>query len=154
MRIDYLANHPELIPTIAEWHTREWGDVPPLATVADRIEKFRGHLNRDRIPLTLVAVDDDELLGSASLVEEDLPGRDDLMPWLASVYVAPEHRRRGVGSKLVRQIVAKASELNVRELYLFTWSQERLYENLGWRVLERTVLADRQVVIMGIELLG
>jgi GNAT superfamily N-acetyltransferase len=151
MRIGYLADHPRWIRTIAEWHTREWGDVPPLATVADRVAKFRHHLHRDRIPLTVVALDGDTLLGSASLVEEDFPGRADLKPWLASVFVSPEHRRRGVGSALVRHVVGCARELGVPELFLFTWNQEKLYSGLGWRVVERTRLGERDVAIMTIE---
>jgi GNAT superfamily N-acetyltransferase len=52
------------------------------------------------------------------LVAHDMDTRMDLSPWLAGVFVAPHHRRRGVGAALVQRIIDEATGLGVEQLYL------------------------------------
>lgn len=153
VRIDYLADHPEFIPTLAHWHHEEWGYLNSGHAVERRIEDLRGH-TRGGIPTTVVAHADGALLGSASLIESDMDTRPDLTPWLASVIVAPEQRGRGIGSALVMRIVDEARAERVDILYLFTMDQERLYARLGWSILERTRYRDVSVVVMLLKLSG
>ena len=86
--------------------------------------------------------------GSASLLREDLDGWEHLSPWVASVYVLPEHRRKGIGRLLVAHAVEEARLLGVQTVYLFTAGQEAYYARLGWSALERTQHGHREVVIM------
>lgn len=80
MQIDYLANHPEFIRTIATWHFQEWGSIKPEKTVEWRIENLQKQLNPQSIPLTFVAIAESLPVGSASLVENNLPIRQHLSP--------------------------------------------------------------------------
>jgi len=148
MTIEYLADHPETIDTLVQWLHREWGNVRGGETLEQRRKRFAGSLNRDRIPLTVVALEAGELLGSASLIAHDMETRMELTPWLASVFVAEQYRRRGVGAELVRRIMAEASKLKVPLLHLYTVHSERLYASLGWTVAERTEYLEKPVVIM------
>src|SRR4051812_20450451 len=63
--------------------------------------KLACHAEPDSIPLTLVAAEGNEPVGSVSLVESDLTGWDHLTPWLASLYVRPDWRGQGIGKLLV-----------------------------------------------------
>lgn len=148
MTIDYLADHPEVISTLAQWQHAEWGHTRPGDTVEKRAGRLRDYSNRDRIPLTVVALEGAELLGAASLIEHDIETRPELTPWLAGVFVGELYRRRGVGAALVRRIVAEAGKLKVPLLYLYTVHSERLYASLGWTVMERTSYLDHKIVIM------
>lgn len=148
--IDYLANHPDWIATIAEWHHNEWGHLHENATLQRRIEKLEAQLNYDTIPIAFVAKLKSVPVGSASIVKHDLPDRKDLSPWVASVYVLPEYRKQGIGSALVNKAVEKAHEMQIPRLYLFTWNQEKLYAELGWEVIEKTVAFGFDVVIMSV----
>ena len=148
MTIEYLADHPEALDTIVQWMHREWGNVPGGETLEQRRTRFAGSLHRDRIPLSVVALEGDEILGSASLIAHDMETRMELTPWLASVFVAEQYRRRGVGAELVRRIMAEAGKLKVSLLYLYTVHSERLYPSLGWTVFERTKFLEQPVVIM------
>ena len=112
---------------------------------------LEAELESDGLDRTFVAVSGDTLHGSASLVEHDMNTRMDLSPWLASVYVAAEHRKKGIASALVRRIVEEATSLGHRSFYLFTPDQEKLYAGLGWSLLEETEFEGHQVTIMKID---
>lgn len=147
MEIDYLVDHPEFIPALARWHHAQWSDLSPEGTIEHRMVELRAHV-RGGLPTTVVAHAGGVPLGSASLVESDMDTRPDLTPWLASVFVAPENRRRGIGSVLVERVVDEARAIGVDVLHLFTMDQERLYARLGWSVLERARYRDHDVVVM------
>ena len=152
MRIAYLADHPDWIPTLARWHQAQWNYLDAGVSVEQRMACLRTHLGRRQIPTTFVALDSGTLLGSASLIAHDMDTRMDLWPWLASVYVAPAHRRHGVGTALVRRAVEEARALEVGRLYLFTPDKEGFYARLGWSVLERIAYRGYQVVVMALDL--
>ncbi|MGH7557899.1 MAG: GNAT family N-acetyltransferase [Gemmatimonadota bacterium] len=151
MKVDYLADHREHIPRLAEWLHAEWGYLHENDSIERRAARLEARATRRGIPVGFVAVDGDQLLGSASLVHNDLETRPEIGPWLASVYVPPEHRRRGVASALVRRVIDEAGDLEVPLLYLWTTDQERLYARLGWRPVERTRFHDEDIVVMAIE---
>jgi GNAT superfamily N-acetyltransferase len=92
------------------------------------------------------------LLGSASLVEHDMATRPELSPWLSGVFVAPEHRRRGVGAALVERVVLEARVLRTPRLYLYTLGSGALYLRLRWSVMEHTfyreLWGEQKVTIM------
>jgi len=148
MRIEYLSNHPEALPTIAAWQHAEWGHLRPNDTVEKRAARLKGFANGDRIPLTVVALDGNEVLGSASLIAHDMETRMELTPWLAGVYVGEAYRRRGIGAELVRRIMMEARRLKVPLLYLYTVHSEQLYAALGWSLMERTSYREDEIVIM------
>ena len=61
--------------------------------------------------------------------------------YLADVYVLPEHRGRGLGLELVREMIERGPYAKVRWL-LHTRDMQRLYEKLGFgkpgeRLMER-----------------
>jgi GNAT superfamily N-acetyltransferase len=149
-----LAERSECIEQLARWHFAQWGPINPTSTVERRIERLRGHLEPGRVPQTFVAVDGDRLLGSASLVAADLPSRDDLSPWLASVYVDPPFRNRGVGAALVKRVAQEARSLDFPTLYLFTPDRAAFYANLGWQVVERDEWNGCEVTVMELKLNG
>lgn len=148
IRVDYLADHMAFIRTVADWHHREWGHLTPRSSLDRCISHVARTCTRDAIPLTFVAVAGDVPVGCASLIHHDLKTRMELSPWLASVYVAPECRRQGIGSRLVRRAVDRAREFQMERLYLITPDQESFYRRLGWDPLERTNYRAEDVVIM------
>src|SRR5262245_27698475 len=132
MRIDYLANHMEMAPLLAEWHYQEWAALLPNWSLGEAQAELQSHTGQRQIPTTLVAIEDGQPVGSASLLAEDLAGWHHLSPWFASVFVIPDRRRRGLGRQLVSQVVEEASELGVAVVYLFTAGQANYYQRLGW----------------------
>jgi len=145
--IDYLAHHPMVVDTLAEWHHAQWSYLDRDVTQEQRAAALRRRRSDD-IPLTVVALAGETILGSASLIRHDMDTRMALSPWLASVYVASDYRRHGIGSALVRRIEHEARTLGYRTLYLFTPDMQRFYETLGWTRLESTVYRGYTQVVM------
>jgi len=148
MRIEHLAEHIAVIPTLASWVQKEWGHLLPEATLETLVSEFEERTTRHKIPETFVAVKDDHPLGMASIIEHDLTTRKELSPWLAAVYVAPESRNRGIGSRLIRTVMREAETLGLERLYLIAPNKMRFYSRLGWKVLEHTKYRGENVVIM------
>ena len=87
-------------------------------------------------------------MGMASIDPYDMITRPDLSPWLAAVYVAPEFRHNGIGSKLVRAVMQEAVVLGLDRIYLFTPNKINFYNRLGWQFFEHAVYRGEEVVIM------
>ena len=86
-----------------------------------------------------------------NLVENDLPLRGDLSPWLAQLFVFPESCGKGVGAALIQAAVEKARRLNRPRLYLYcSGTLPDYYEKLGWRRTEALEYWKKTRIIMEI----
>jgi predicted N-acetyltransferase YhbS len=150
VEISYLADCPDLVGLLATWFHREWGQRNPKLTVDFLAKELEERLNRNRVPLTLVAFSGGEPIGSASLKIREMEIYPQYQHWLGSVYVLPEHRNQGVGTQMVRQVIAEAKRLSVSELYLYTYNRNReaFYARFGWQSLARPFYHGREVVVM------
>ena len=148
MQIELLADRPEFITRLAEWHFREWAYLRPGDSVANRIRLLRERSGRCELPITFVASLEGELVGSAMLIHHEMDTHPHFTPWLAGVFVAPEHRQRRVGRALVQHVVRDAAALGFGTVYLFTPSAAQFFSRLGWSVVEHTRYRDADVTIM------
>jgi len=135
MRIDWIGDCPQCVPTLARWHVMAFAGVLATWTLDEAAFELRGHVARIAVPTTWVAFDDDQLVGSVSLLDSDLPAPDRYAPWLATLFVAPSARRRGIGAALVRRAVAEAHQLGLPVLHLWTPQHADFYARLGWQSL-------------------
>ena len=91
-----------------------------------------------RLGVALVAKGDDESIGTCLLVESEIEPNHDVAPWLAGLFVLPEHRRRGTGAVLVRAIEDQARRRGFSRLYLYTTEAAGFYARLDWSIVDRT----------------
>ncbi len=156
MQIDSIADHLNLVALIAQWHFAEWGHPDPLdlsSTLEEWTEGLCQRTRRVQIPATYVALENNELLGSVTLVEHDILTRPDLSPRLAGVYVSPAHRHQGIGSVLVRHAVQQAARMGVKRLFLYTHPAREFYEKLGWHLLAEDEYEGQSVAIMTMDMI-
>ena len=124
----------------AEFHGRD---------VAARVRDYSAQ-SSDRIPCTLVASVGEWIVGSVALVEDDTEGQFldvPRTPWLASLFVHPAMRRRGIASALIAAAESMARRNGVETLWLHTpWGYlaRGLYARLGWVVVEELTGLDAQ----------
>lgn len=149
--IHYLADHRGAIPLLASWIYNEWSFLYPGKSVQYIESLLRKRIHKKRLPFTLVAVASGKPVGTVSLKDFDMETRNDLTPWIASLYVSEPWRRKGVGSMLMKAVEQKAAGLNIKKLFLFTsddGSLVRFYRRLGWTIREKTAYQNYDVVIM------
>jgi GNAT superfamily N-acetyltransferase len=148
LSIDYLANHPDLVPELACWFFDEW----VRKESGNSIEKFTYHLQdrlqRDRAPLTLVGFLEESAIASASIKIREMETHPQHKHWLGAVYIRPSYRGQGFGSQIVNHIVSIAAQLRIEILFLYTHSHEGFYAKLGWCTLERPTYHGRTVALM------
>jgi N-acetylglutamate synthase-like GNAT family acetyltransferase len=146
-----LKDEPVNLATLAAWHQQEWSSFNPGESIEERILRMQPYLNEDFIPSTFIAKDNG-LSGSAAIVSQDMETSPQLSPWLASVYVPPEKRGRGIGTKLVLHVMAQAKREGIKTLYLFTPDRQGFYLNLGWSIKNVEQYQKQEVTIMQVDL--
>lgn len=152
MQIVDLKQAPKHLETLAKWHHQEWADLNPGQSLLDRIDKMQDYLGESLVPSTYIALEGEQALGSAAITETDMENHADLSPWLASVYVDQQFRRKGIGSLLVRHVMHEARQAGVKELFLFTPDQANWYQKLGWETYLEEDYLGHNVTIMRIDL--
>lgn len=156
MELKFLADHEVAIPTIARWYYDEWGYKDANNSYEKTCERIRGKLNRDKVPLHIVAVDGENILGVAQLKIREMDIYPDKDYWLGSVYVAAEARGRKVASHLCERVIQVAQSLHIPTLYLQTDKIDDggLYARLGWKPIEQVYYNGLDVLVMEKDLLG
>ncbi len=76
----------------------------------------------------------------------------ELSPWVAGTFVYASRRGEGIGTALVERALARARELGVDRIYLYTVRARGLYEKLGFRHLWDEVYEDERVAVMATDL--
>jgi GNAT superfamily N-acetyltransferase len=142
-----LADVPAAIPTMAKWFYDEWHTFDGRSI--DQITaQLSDNLNRHSLPITFVAHENLEIMGTVSLDISDLPEFDCYSPWLSSLYVHEGHRGKGVASTLVSHLKHFACSGGVTPLYLWTPGSTSLYERLGWFEISRRSYRYKDITIM------
>jgi GNAT superfamily N-acetyltransferase len=149
LRFEYLADRPAALPLLAKWYDSEWGYLNP-ATSTERIAaKLSESMNRDAIPLVMLAVLGDEVIGSAELKYREMAIYPEKEHWLGGVFVVPEHRGRDVAAQLIDAVVNTARTLGVEVLHLQTERLDGgLYRKLGWQRTEQASYMGLEVLVM------
>lgn len=141
--IKTLDEKPELLEEVVDlwWSGQENAQkhVKPASRMITAMEK---HLNHDTLPLCLIALKGEQLIGMARLVatwtddpavapkiaahapDVAKPGDDVWSPWLCGLIVHEKHRKQGVAHKLIVAIKEKARGLGHNVLYLGTKDTE------------------------------
>ncbi len=110
-RIETFILRPSALElsTCAKWRVEAFGDVLNASVEAEEksLQAFTSDQNGQ---VALVAKLDGVLAGTCLLARSELEPCHPVSPWLAGLYVAPEHRRRGVGRVLVAAIEDQAGK--------------------------------------------
>jgi predicted N-acetyltransferase YhbS len=119
-RVVHLFERPELRPAVAQLIHDEFWTTVPGATAAGMAERLTRAASADAIPLCRVAVLGERAVGAVNLIASDDDDHPEWTPWLAGMVVAADQRGRGVGSLLVRTLLADAQRLRVPRVYFGT----------------------------------
>lgn len=94
-QISYLADRPEWIPTLAQWIFNEWGRFDPSNTPDANQARMGERLNKDRIPLALVAEVEGSPIGCVNLKLRGMRTHPELYPWVGSLVCRTQLSKAG-----------------------------------------------------------
>lgn len=143
VRIYDLNNHLEHIPLLAKWHHQQFKN-----SGADREVLILARTGENDIPKTFIARLGEMPIGFVCLIENNATSMPELTPWLASLYVQPEHRSKGVGQALIERCITHTSEAGFSKLHLYTSSAVDFYKKLGWQQLGNFSIMGKTEIIL------
>lgn len=141
-------DHPELVPVTGRWRWLGFFKERGIGLPEVLQYEHQRASSRERFPRTFVLLEDSEPVGMVTLAENDLESRPDLNPWLADLYVAEPFRGRGHGLRLVQGLEAKATDMQIERLWLFTSGAAGLYAKADWTAVETVTREDDAITIM------
>jgi predicted N-acetyltransferase YhbS len=130
--IEHLADHKEHIDTVTNWLWKEFGNKNNYNFFQSII---RHSLIKSKLPLTFIALEDNELVGTIGLWRSDLVSRQDLYPWLSALFVKEDFRGKQIGQELQRFLIEYCTVAGYTEFFLYT-DICNYYEKTGWIYLE------------------
>lgn len=85
----------------------------------------------DENDVVIVMTDNEDLMGFVSFVKRDTVAVTDFGPFIATMYVSPDYRGKGLSLDLGKRALQIAEEKNTKEIYILT-RHIGLYEKLGF----------------------
>lgn len=129
----HLLDHRELVPVLVDWFIEEWQPWYGPDGEGDAEADLLTCRDRNALPVCLIALDSEtRLLGTIALRGNSVGSDLAEGPWLAGLYVAPEHRRRGVGTALVAALEQEAARLGFEAVYTSTDAADGIMRRRGW----------------------
>lgn len=153
MDISLLADHQHTAGEIAKWYLTEWGHTMPEEQKLSLKDKVLLGINRDTLPLTLLAHIGTNPVGVAELKYRKLAQYPHWHHWLDGVYVPPEQRGKGISAKLIYAAITRVRSLNLSSVYLRCESHNiALYEKFGFVSLKTEKDKGVTKTVMGLTL--
>ncbi|GLQ10899.1 hypothetical protein GCM10007913_28310 [Devosia yakushimensis] len=126
-----LIDHEEALgPLVALYETQwpDWYNARGASARADLSER----LQRERLPLGIVALIDGMAVGTCALTVTSGGLVTERSPWLGGLMVDPAFRRQGVARLLLARARREARRLGHKRLYALTADAVRLFARAGW----------------------
>lgn len=129
-----LAEKPELVDCCVAWSYGEWGSQISSRTLLQVHEDYRNSIDGQVLPVTWMALVEGKPAGMIRLKKRDHIEREDLKPWLSSLYVHPRYRGAGLSNALCDTVEDAAKNIyGYDRIYLFTGGAAGLYEKRGYK---------------------
>jgi len=149
MKLDLLGYNKKAIPIIAQWYFDEWGYLAQENSIEKALQNLQTYLNTDKIPLMVIAKNEQEILGTAQLKYREMSIYPEKEHWLGGVYVSKDHRGKRVAEKIILEVISIAKKLAVQKLFLQTENLSGgLYARMGWKPIEKVNYHRRNVLVM------
>ncbi len=142
LRIELLADHPEALPILKELFESEWELYYGVAGPGNAESEIKESASRTGLPITLVAILDGNICGTAALKMESVTTYPDYFPWLAGLLVVPAYRRQGIGEQLIVAIELLAKKLGYKEIYVGAGEKSGMSEitldKRNWKFVDKS----------------
>lgn len=145
-RIDFLKD--EDVDVVAGWLFNEWGLQNPDVSMNNTLESIQKRTRSAVVPFSITAKAGEVLVGTASVIANDLPHFPQFTPWLAGVFVAPHWRGKGIADRLCKETDQVVRLLGFQKYFLFTYSTDKYYAERGWRQIAESENRGKPIIVM------
>jgi len=151
--IGFLADHPDIVPTLARWFRDQWPDYYADWSQVEMEQDFLDDASHDRLPIRLVAFESNELAGTIVLRENGTRDLPEYLPELGGLYVVESYRGNGIGTELIRAGMKLALNLGYETVFATTVVAAGILERLGWEFVKTVIHQDGQLSLYQCNLL-
>jgi predicted N-acetyltransferase YhbS len=126
----------------------KFSENPSLESTKARLAE---RLNTDKLDICFLCFnDDDELIGTFSLTQRDIPNNEQFSPCLSNLFVEGKYRKQKIGEMLINYAKQQARNFGFGKMYLYTTDKtvHLWYEKLGWEVIKEEVIGKFPIKIM------
>jgi GNAT superfamily N-acetyltransferase len=155
VKIELLADVPDLIPAVGHMRWIEWGHWPESSDLGEWVDITARESGRRDLPVTFVAIDSSgQAAGAVALGEFEPDEIRDRSPWIMGMIVRPELRGRGIGRLVLQTLMAwAAAEHGYQQFWVATGDEAvDFYQSCGWAVTETFDRPHEHVIILTISL--
>lgn len=140
-------NDEKVIELLAQWYLEEF--ETPIERTYSRLKDQSG----EDLIFHLIAKKRDEIVSAGGLYNQvrftnTFPRFKSIKPWVGLVYTHEDYRKQGIGFRLMQKIEERARQLEIPEIFLYTFSAESFYNNCGWEEYDRVEYKGFDTVIM------
>lgn len=143
--IRLLEERPDASAVLAEWFMAEWPDYHRNRSLADVASRFRLSPQGQE---TLIAELDGELVGTVAIRGTWETAPEIPPPWIGGLFVAPEHRGRGIGMALIDAAVRAVAARGDDTVHMAIRVDPSSFEQRGWRIVGTVFAGDDQVTVV------
>lgn len=127
-----LKDKPKFLNICVQWSYDEWGKHVEGCTLSEMKKTYVSRLTGDGLPLMWIALKDDVAVGMVGLKKHGHSERENLSPWLSSLYVDEQYRGRGLAQFLIEHTKQQAKIMGYRNIHLYTSVSSSFYTHNGW----------------------
>lgn len=126
-------DHPEGIEKVIDFYHSVWGDEKNHAFFKDAF--LHSSKEQGALPKLFCLLREKEIVGCCSLIVNDLISRQDLVPWIAGIYIVEKERGHGRAGYMMKTVEFLAKQEGFEILYLST-DLDGFYEKYDWERIE------------------
>ena len=125
-----IHDYSQGIEAAAAYIHSKWGSKENYPFYLDAI-KHSSTTEQNKIPQFYLMLENNQPIGCAALLTNDLISRQDLYPWVACLYIEESHRGKNLGVALCDHAIKCAKSAGFPNVYLTT-DHDGYYEKSNW----------------------
>lgn len=133
-----LTDRPEFLDVVADRIWTAWWSQSGVSP-AELRKDVALSIGAQSTPDAIIALKNGIYAGSALLIANDDADFPHLTPWIAAVWVEPEHRRQGIAGQIMAQLRTRARAAGIEAVYLVAKAQRiPFYLGQGYQLISTT----------------
>lgn len=127
----------EELNKIINRHFCHWSKYSTKISLDDVIYKFKNiYALNNELPYGIAIVENKEIIGFCTLRLNELKNYPEFNPWICSVMIFDEYRRKGYGKALINYAKQEYQKLGYNKVFLWTDKAPIFYEKIGFSYVQ------------------